>query len=178
MGFAVELYFDPATEARLTALCTAVSQTCGGVDLLALGVRPHISLAVMGDLEVNRLRGPLHAFAEAEPPLPVSLGAVGAFPSTEGVVYIAPVVTRELLDLHARFHRRLGELGLVSGAYYRPGHWIPHCTVGLELPPDQVSTAVDVCLRDTAFGKGHLTQIGLIEFLPVRELYTFPLIGI
>ncbi|MBU0495628.1 MAG: 2'-5' RNA ligase family protein [Chloroflexi bacterium] len=177
MGFAVELYFDPATGARLTTLCAAVFQTAAGADLLAMGARPHISLVVLTDLDPAALRDDLHAFAESEAPLPVSLGAVGAFPSTEGVVYVAPVVTRELLDLHARFHRRLGELGLVSGGHYCPGHWIPHCTIGFELAPDRVPAAVDVCLRSDAFGPAHLTAIGLIEFRPVRELYTFPLIG-
>jgi len=175
MGFAIELYFDPVSEARLTGLWETLARAGISSILPDMGARPHISLAVMGNLDPAAFRAELRAFADEEDSLAVTLGAVGTFPTAEGVVYIAPVVTQALLDLHARFHRRLDDLGVASGAYYRPGHWIPHCTTALELPPDQVAAAVDVCRQGDVFGPTRLVSVGLIEFLPVRELYTFPL---
>lgn len=175
MGFAVELHFDPATEARLTSLWDTITRAGIGIDLSEMGSRPHISLAVLDHVDLEMFRVELESFARDEQPLTVTLGAVGTFPSTQGVVYVAPVVTRELLALHERFHRRLDNLGIMAHSYYRPNSWVPHCTTAFEVQWDQIPAAVNVCRQSDVFHPAQLVAVGLVEFRPVCELCTFPL---
>lgn len=177
MGYAVELFFDPGTEARLRDLWSTLSAQGISSMLPDLGSRPHISLAVFDRLEPTVLRGELSDFARETKPIRVGLAAVGTFPTAEGVVFVAPTVTHELLDAHWKFSERLNRLGLRSQAYYRPGSWFPHCTVATDVLETELSQVLEVSRQSTVFGAAELSAVGLVSFRPVREIYAFDLEG-
>lgn len=177
MGFAVELHIDEINAAPIVALSDAIYAQCGGENLTGIGAHPHISLTVFAQLEPAPMAALLAEFAAATPPLPVTFAAVGVFPTTQGVVYLAPVVTPQLLAIHAHFHHLLSQLATASNAYYLPGSWIPHCTVGFELPAEKVGTAVTLCQQAPVFQPVTLTTVRLIEFRPVRSIFTYQLQG-
>ena len=145
--------------------------------MLDVGAQPHISLAVFENLDPQMLRADLSRFAEVTRPLSLDLASAGTFPTAEGVVFLAPVVTQELLLVHQRFHRLLSDRGLDCVAYYRPGNWVPHCTVAIDVAPDRVAASLEMCVQSEAFGAVALDEVSLIEFRPVREVYAFPLGG-
>lgn len=171
-GYAVELYFDAATTAKIRPLWDAIHASCGGSPV---GVQPHISLAAVPAEQPEQLLAITQAFAQQTAPLAVQLDAVGTFPGAEGVVYLAPVVTQTLLALHRAFHQQLNANGLISFPYYRPDQWVPHCTVGIRLPPEQIGCAINRCRQSDVFQRGELVAISLIELPAVRELAQFPL---
>jgi len=177
MGFAVELHIDEINAAPIVALSDAIYAQCGGENLTGIGAHPHISLAVFAQLEPAPIAALLAEFAAATLPLPVTFAAVGVFPTIQGVVYLAPVVTPQLLAVHAHFHALLAQRGLASHPYYRPGNWMPHCTVGIELPAENVGTAVTLCQQAKVFGPATLTTVRLIEFRPVRAIFIHHLQG-
>ncbi len=90
-------------------------------------------------------------------------------------MFLAPVVTADLLNLHARLHGLIGKLGLESDRYYRPGNWFPHCTMAMYLQPEQIGPAVELCRRCEAFRNGQLVEMGLVEYAPPRDICLFPL---
>lgn len=177
MGFAVELHLDAVNGARIKALSDAIHAQCGGENLTAIGAHPHLSLATFPQLDPARLEETLATFAAATPPLPVTFAAVGVFPTAQGVVYLSPVVTPHLLALHVRFHDLLAPLAMPSNVYYLPGNWVPHCTVGFELPADKIGQAVMLCQQADVFRPVTLTTVRLIEFRPVRPIFTYELQG-
>lgn len=177
MGFSVELHMDDANAAPIVALTELIHTQCGGVNLTGMGAHPHLSLAAFTHLEPAQLEEVLAEFAAVTPPLPTAFSAVGVFPTTQGVVYLAPVVTSQLLTAHAWLHHRLEQLALQSNPYYLPGNWIPHCTVGFELPADQIGQAVALCQQANVFQRVTLTTVRLIEFRPVRPIFTYDLQG-
>lgn len=174
MGYAVELYFDEATTARVSELAGRIHAACGGADLAGWGFVPHISLAGYETVAVEKLEPILAEFAGLTPRFEVSLAAVGLFPTSQGVVYLAPVVTQQLLGLHERFSAQVAATGHTAHPYYQPGNWIPHCTVAQDLALDQVVEAVRLCLAGRVFGVGQIGAVGLIEYRPVRTLCRFP----
>lgn len=170
MGCAVELYFDPHSEKRILGVSQALTEQ--GIGLRA---RPHLSLAVFRRVRVEKTLSYLEAFARAQEPFELELASVGTFPGEEGVVFLAPVVTRDLLSIHERFHAGWNpQWGKVT-LYYRPGVWVPHCTVGLELPPEQVGEALGVARGSQVFGKVRVRSLGLVEFRPVHQVAEFAL---
>ena len=103
-GYAIELYFDPAAERALRELIDQLS-TRGIRSSRPAAARPHVSLAVFDRVNVERVSASLGEFARGCSAMRLQLASIGRFPGDEGVVFLAPIVTRELLELHAVLHR-------------------------------------------------------------------------
>lgn len=177
MGYAVEMYFDAQAERRVKHLWQTLMDEGVSSVLVDIGARPHISLTVLEDPSSDELRGQLECFERELAPIDLSLAAVGTFPTAEGVAFLVPSVAAELVHAHEVLHQRLSAIGASSNLYYQPGSWIPHCTVALDLMPVQLPLAMEICRNSSVFGRARLSEIGLVSFRPVRELYTFPLTG-
>jgi len=176
-GSSIELGFDEGTEARFHALWTKLRDAGIQPQIAEVGGRPHLSLAVFERIDPDENYNTLRAFAECCPPMTIRLSAVGTFPGDTGIVFLSPVVTPELLALHERLHKRLDAAGTPSMDYYRPGRWIPHCSVALDVPDSKLSLAIDLSRKSDVFGEATLTDISLVSFHPAREWYTFDLTG-
>jgi hypothetical protein len=96
MGFAVEMYFDDAADSRVRNVWRLLAERGVPPLLSEIGSQPHISLAVLESLEPNRLRPSIAEFARTTRPIDLRLSAIGTFPSSEGVVYLAPSLTPDL----------------------------------------------------------------------------------
>lgn len=141
----------------------------GAVELVALALPAEHEPAVAPALA---------DFAAATPLLPVAFASLGCFPTAQGVVFLAPVVTRALLALHARFHAAFAPLTPPGWDDYQPDQWVPHCTLTLDMPPERLPAALDLCRRRAALPlAGRFEQIGVVEFRPVAERCRFPLAG-
>ncbi|MBX7259129.1 MAG: 2'-5' RNA ligase family protein [Candidatus Hydrogenedentes bacterium] len=175
MGFAVELSFDVEADTAVRRLWERLEEHNISDVLPSIGACPHISLAVFDSVDPDRLGPELKQFAAEEKCIETRFGAVGIFPSEDGVVFLAPVVTRELLEMHARFHDRIAALGIQSLEHYQPGNWNPHCTAALDLPHGSVPRAVEACYHGHIFIPVRLQAVQLIEFRPVVTLCSFSL---
>jgi 2'-5' RNA ligase len=140
----LEIYFDPVAERRLRTLWAALDEA--GVTNLGTHThgrhRPHISLAVADELNPLTVADAMKGLT-VPPPLTLSFQHVGQFPG--GVLWLGPAPTAELLDLHARVLRRLDKTGVEVSELYRPGTWVPHCTLSMTARRDAVARAVPVC---------------------------------
>lgn len=166
MPYAIELHFDEASTAAIGALTTQIQATCGGLDLVGSGGAPHISLALPTVTESAPLASLLASFAAQTPAFALVFAAAATFPGPQGVVYLAPVVTAELLAIHRTFHTQLAAIGVTSNPLYLPGQWVPHCTVGFALPAAQIGQAVMIC-RESAWPRTvTVTALRLIAFDP------------
>ena len=74
------------------------------------------------------------------------------------MVFLAPVVTRELLELHIRLHRMPPVVAGTRREYYLPGRWVPHCTIAEGLEPDDIRTTVEL-----AYGSGACREVSIQE---------------
>jgi 2'-5' RNA ligase len=175
MGYAIGLNLSKNNAARVIRLWERLARESINSVMLNVGAQPHISLAVLADLDPAQLREDLHRFAEFTRPLSVVLSYAGTFPTAEGVVFLAPIVTHELLEVHGRLHQVLRDRGLECVEYYRPGQWVPHCTVAIDVPPEKIAAALELSVRSEAFGPVEMDEVSLVEVPPVRDIYAFPL---
>jgi len=141
---ALEIYFDPVAERRLRTLWAALDEA--GVPNLGTFThgrhRPHISLVVADALGPDAVAAAL-AELRLPPPLTLSFQHVGQFPG--GVLWLGPAPTADLLALHALVLERLDGAGIEVSDLYRPGTWVPHCTLSMTARREAVSRAVPVC---------------------------------
>jgi len=141
MPFGAALTFDSQTENALRALWQSHAQAGLPPFMPPSDVPPHMTLMMAEDLPVDRLRDSLAHLAASFNPIPVEFLSLGVFPAVYGVVFLAPVVTTPLLDLHAAFWRAAAPLAVNPGGQYRPGVWVPHVTLAYDLPFNQLGPA-------------------------------------
>jgi hypothetical protein len=133
-------------------------------------VPPHLTLAVYenaGNAGRNNILAVVKDFAAAfEGPL-VRFPSVGIFPTRDKtVIFLSPIVAAPLLDFHKGFHDLSEKQDLKSVEYYRPGQWIPHCTLderagGQDTGP--ILETVFTHLRDVLPISARLDSIEVIE---------------
>ena len=173
MGYAIELFYDDASEQAVRDIWEGLGAALGKPSLSELGARPHVSLAVFDDgLDTNGFPERLLEFARSIDPFDFTLSSLGTFPGQEGVVFLAPVATRRLLAVHARFHEVFSKHDNAGMGYYLPGNWVPHCTVAIDLSSAEVTAALAYCREAFQPISGRFQEIGLVEFRPVKELFT------
>jgi len=177
MQVSIELAFDPASESRLRSLQDELSEIYGGPRVTELGVRPHLSLTSFPDGAPSRLDSALMQIAQRTKPFSLLLESVQYFPTTEGVVYLAPAQSAHLLACHRELHALIQEFPERRNAYYEPGVWIPHCSIATDVPP--AIRAALVARAQQAIGlEVSVRYIAAAAYRPARELLLLALAGV
>ena len=142
--FTVELYLDQESEATIVSLHETIA---GRLGRTPPPVRPHLTL---GGCKVSRGVTDVSAFqaiGAGAAGAPITFGSVGIFPGERSVLYLTPVVTEALLALHRRVDEQIQGLALPMFELYRPGRWVPHCTLAMDLAPPELEAALCVAAQ-------------------------------
>lgn len=146
MVAALELYLDTDATRRLRALWQALEAE--GIPTLASlqdsKHRPHVSLAAASRLAPDAVAAAL-GDAPVGRGLVLDLDFVGQFVGR--VLWLGITPTAALLSRHQAVHDRLSAGGVEVWDQYRPGRWVPHCTVSLRVPNPLTGAAVRRCLE-------------------------------
>ena len=146
MVAAIELFLDVDATRRIRTLWQALEAE--GVPTLATLLeqkhRPHVSLAVARTLPPADVVSALDGLRVAVP-LELGLDFVGQFVGR--VLWLGVTPTAELLAHHAAVQERLSAAGVEPWDLYRPGRWVPHCTVSMRVPNPLMAVAIRRCLE-------------------------------
>jgi 2'-5' RNA ligase len=175
MGYAIELNLSRKSRTLIDKIWERLSIEKIATTMIDIDAQPHISLAVFDSIDCEIAQKVIKSFAKETNPLSVKLSFVGTFPTRENVVFIAPKVTTELLNIHLKLHEKLSNKGIKSIEYYQPNNWIPHCTIAIDLNKNKTSKVIDICLQSKAFEFVVLDEVSLIEFRPVRNIISYKL---
>jgi 2'-5' RNA ligase len=110
-----------------------------------------------------------------EQPPQLFFGLVGVFPESE-VLFAAPSVTQELLDMHATIHTRYDDFCFDKNCLYslQGGKWIPHIT--LATPRNcQPQDVLAIILEEFTPFEGEITHLRITEQEPLVEVAAFAL---
>jgi hypothetical protein len=163
MNFAVELLFDEIADERIRELWERIADAGLPSRMLDLGSAPHVTLGVCAELDPVAFGATLGAFAARQAKLHATLVSLGTFSNREGAVFLGLIATPELLALHARFDSVFAASGREPREYYRPGRWVPHCTLTTALDPTQVGAALRVCAEVPLPIQARFESIALVE---------------
>ncbi len=177
MPFVAELYFDPATEECIRDAWKAIDEAGISDSMPKGGYRPHISLGICEHLELEAFAKELSTFAAGITPFRLSFPNIGIFSTSEGVVYLGATATKQLLNLHTKFHEIFKKYAKEQREYYTVGQWVPHCTLAFGLSEDQIAEAVNVCRQIDLPVSTEIKEIGVMEVSPTdcRTLSSFSL---
>lgn len=175
MPFAVHLFFDTSAEAVIKSAWKKLADTGIAPYMHQSANRPHFTLAIYEDIDSTASEQLLKSFATTTNPLPVIFQYLGIFPTTPSAVFLSSAVTVPLLELHAQIHETMRHIGRDPNPYYLPGNWVPHCTLALELEPRLITRVLEFGLQMPLPFSGEISEIGVIEFRPVKHLFGFAL---
>ena len=170
MPYSAELMLAAPAAHEIDALCERLEQDPDLQTYRRLGSAPHISLAVYDQVDTQAFGAALRKFAGTLRRTPVELNQIGVFAHDECVLFLAPVVTTGLLDLHRRYHEFFGGFAKSCWDYYRPGNWCPHVTLAMNLAPPALATALE---RVAPLWRGLTTFVDAVRFAsypPLRAL--------
>lgn len=176
-GYAIELYFDPALENQVLKSWNVLARRQISTQLIEIESRPHITLFSFSTpfLDSPKLESLLKNFAAKQEPLPLSFSSIGCIPNDDNVLFLSPTPSIRLLQFQSLLCDAIKKEGVEIGEEYRPDSWIPYCSVAQQVPKLRMGEAFCV-LKDLKLPvSGYAMDIGLVEFSPTRELFSFVL---
>ncbi|HEY0636460.1 MAG TPA: 2'-5' RNA ligase family protein [Pseudonocardiaceae bacterium] len=138
MAHALELHFDDEADAAVRALWRRLDALGVGTGRRQRPRRPHVTLAVAGDIP-RRTRDALRADLALLSVPRLWLYTLGTFPGEENALFLGAVVDTELLAVHSAAHDALAGRVKQPWAHYLPGAWVPHCTLAREVTGEELA---------------------------------------
>jgi 2'-5' RNA ligase len=177
-GIAIELYFDARTEDTLTRVQAHLAGQGWSFDLPAAGARPHISLAVFGEVDEEKGARALDAVADSTPPFDVQMPSLGIFPGPPATIHLGVASHPSLSALNDRATAVLAPIGEKPHRLYEPGIWLPHVTLGGDIALEHVDDAFRVVRELVELPiAARCEAIALVAFRPTREVARMALTG-
>jgi hypothetical protein len=147
MALAVCLLFDAHTEHTIRRLWRRLEND--GVPTLLSHTHgrhvPHLSYAVLRSFELGKVADAL-ALLPDEGPMTLHFDAIGMFRRSR--TWLVPSVTSDIARRQERVVEAVESTGADLHQHYRPGVWVPHCTLAprttLERLPAVASVVFDV----------------------------------
>ena len=180
MPYAVELRFDQDLTRRVRALWRALDEIGAGSFGPGGEPVPHISLAVYDDedeVDEAAARRLVEQLAARSAPTEIAFSSFGVFATEENVLFLAPVVTPALLDLHGRYHALADPLAATCRPYYVPGRWVPHCTLSMLGSMARVLRGLGHLAAAWTPLRGDIRSVALIRVPPLVTIAEHPLAG-
>ncbi|XP_044465456.1 uncharacterized protein LOC123195712 [Mangifera indica] len=174
-GFAIELYFDPALENQVLKAWNVLARRQISTQLIEIESRPHITLFSSPSVEPTRLESIIKSFASKQEPLLLSLSTIGSFCNDNNVLFLAPTPSVSLLQFQSQLCEAIKKEGIDLGDEYRAENWIPYCSVAQDVPKMRMAEAFCVLRELKLPVSGYAMDIGLVQYSPVRELFSFGL---
>ena len=170
MAYAISAWFDAKTEHIIREVWQQLADQ-GVSSEFNIKYRPHITLVLCENIDMNSVITGLSHLASRIAPIPLQLSYVGVFNNKPDVVFYVPTVTMELLLLQKEV------CNLVSDnqnyAHYAPGTWNPHCSLAVCHSPDSVARSIEICGNRNLPVVGTIENLGIIETPAEIELQSF-----
>lgn len=167
MPFGLQLDVDAETEASLTRLAKRL-EAIGDLETVhGIGDCHHLSLGVWQDLPVRRFIADAERFANSMGVMALQIESVGMFPGEQNVLFLAPVVSEELLALHQRCHAALAAYDATLWEHYRLSRWVPHVTLAMNVHPAVLPQVMSIVTEGWTPRIVQLPAVRIIGFRPV-----------
>ncbi|KAK9673760.1 hypothetical protein RND81_12G187400 [Saponaria officinalis] len=123
----------------------------------------------------QKLEPLLNSFSSKQDPIHLTFSSIGLLPNHNNLLFLSHIPTFSLLNFHSQLCDLLKKEGVDVGDDFGVDSWIPASPVAMDVPKSRLSEAVTV-LRDLKLPvSGYAMDVGVVEFSPVRELYSFML---
>ncbi len=170
MPFAINLRCDNSTCDPLRALWNEFGELEPSPSMQAMDYPPHLTLAIWEDIAQDHLTATLNNLFDNFTEVTARITHLNFFEAPHAIIaWAAPELPDAVADLHARLHASIADPP--SRLNYQPGHWIPHCSLATNIPPQQKQAALDLVHRAIDPFEVVFDVADIASFLPVEVLH-------
>jgi hypothetical protein len=101
----------------------------------------------------------------------VKLIPFGVFLRDRYVLYYNAVLSPGLFRAHSEHCEAIRRGGLDHSPLYMPGDALFHCTIAVDVKPEDLFRAIKICLDNRETLEGTVEHIQLLEFFPVKVIH-------
>jgi len=175
MDIAISLWFDQDLETSVRRIWADLARE-GISSIMHDGpYRPHVTLGVWREVDHNRVITSLERLLLNQATFPVRFKSIGNFPGEEGVTFLHPIVTTELLTIHNSVHTLMENVSSNTVPNYLPDSWVPHCTLVFRTQRQDQLACSGYLLDNWHQLYGEICAVGIIEIPAEIELYRIEL---
>ncbi len=171
MVYALEMFLDEQTEQKIMNYFQKIKDLGISSYLIDVDSRPHITIGCFHDIHVERANEILKQYCSMLAQFTLTFPSIGVFTFPSPCVFLAPVVTSKLLELHKDLHRVFNFCSSQGFEYYLPDSWVPHCAVDISTDISSICKSTEFLLNEFRAFEGKVTNMAWVEITkPVKRL--------
>lgn len=161
MAKALEIFLDPVARDAVQDLWARLD-AAGLASLATVSHRRHRPHITLINAQVIAVTPALLKVSKTLLNCELHMDVLGVFPGRESTLFLGLRTTRPLLDAHAAVHEAITEERAQSWQHYRPGCWVPHCSLALRLDGAAVGRAFSLLHPFQAL-PARAAEIGIVD---------------
>lgn len=176
MSYAIVGYFDQDSDRRIKALWRRLAES-GVCDYLEHSEnRPHFKFAMFDSMDLESVQRSLDLFSKKMKKLGLHFKNYGFYPNDKPIVFIDISATIGIIELQREIQESFNDLGKKTDIpFFDQGVWKPDCFLTIGLEKGKLEKAVSILSEHQLPFNGYLERIGLIEFYPAKQLFSYSL---
>lgn len=177
MAYAIVGYFDSISDKRIKELWKGLADI--GVDdyLINSSNNPHIKLAMFETLDLEAAQQELYRLTEKMQKINIHFKKYGIYPNDKPFITIDIAENIEVIKLHMKVQELFDKfINKDSENYFVPGIWKPDCQLTVSFDKRKLGAAINYLSETTLPFNGKLEKIGIIEFYPAKQLFSYELL--
>ncbi len=175
MTIAIGLKAANDTADSIRALWDQVSLFEDPPSMVTLNYPPHITLAIYDDVAPDLLKATLRRSFTGASAVRLTFIRLRFFDSDPLVLWADPSPSPALAQAHAAVHACINPE--LCHPHYRPGAWIPHCTLGTHIKAEHRADAIALTARSIEPFDVLFDVVDCVCFPPVAVLEEHVLLG-
>jgi 2'-5' RNA ligase len=175
MAFAITLKALNDTADPLRALSEKVAHLESRPSMGVPDYPPHVTLAIYNNVPLNRIRKALSEVIAVAAPLRLTFTGLRLFENAPLVLWAEPSTSEALAGVHAKVHACIEPV--LCHPHYRPGTWVPHCTLASQIRPEDRARAAAFAARQVQAFEVVFDVADCVSFPPVTIIDERPLAG-
>jgi len=171
MAYAVVIYFDEISEQSILKVWGELEKKNISQAMNNPSIRPHITLAIYDSFNCIECEKEIGQFAKNSGLPSINADHFGIFPHASPVIFIAPTPSMDLINFQKRIHYTLKNNVDGSWDMYQPGNWVPHITLVHDIEKNNLSIALEICMKMKLPLELKITQIGVVNIKSVKQIF-------
>lgn len=144
MPYSLQCHFDDATDRHIRRIWSDLKEAGLPSRPIDSGFFPHLTFILGESDSPNELQDILLSAETIQQEFGILFTSLSTFANDAGVIFLGPVVTSDLLDIHQKLWMIFQKAFLSVNPFYVPHRWFPHCSLATRLSRDQADDAFGV----------------------------------
>lgn len=177
MPYAVVVYFDKNSDQIIRSIWKELADAELCSYLHESENNPHIKLGMYDQLNLELAEKILRKVSKTTKRQRVRFKNIGIYPNEKPIVFLDISATSSILELQKQVYSLFkSNPHKIRSNYFEEGIWKPDCFLTISIEQERLQKAMDVVMRLKLPFDGCIERIGIIEFHPARQLYSYSLI--